>query len=316
MTLDHILLFRDIAASRSISKASELNEISQSAASQHLQELERQWGVELVDRTTRPIALTPAGRRYYEFCRETARLYQEFQDELEQLKGSTEGRCRVASIYSVGLSELVSLERIFRQWHPESELDVQYLQPARVYEAILADRADLGLVSYPEPRRELTLTPWRNERMMAAMCPGHRLAGRPEIRAEDLAGEDFIGFDPDLPVSREVRRYLREAGVEVELVTTFDNIQSMKEAVTQGHGLSLLPEPILRPDLEQRRLVAIPLAAPGLFRPLGIVRLKRKRLNRASESFLSLLTGAAKTLRATPSPAGPNAPADQGLQGA
>jgi DNA-binding transcriptional LysR family regulator len=275
-----------------------MNQVSQSAASQHLQELEKQWAVELVNRKTRPIALTPAGRRYYEFCRDAVRLYQDFQGELAQIKGSLDGVCRVAAIYSVGLSELSGLERVFRQWHPQSELEVQYLRPEKVYEAVLADRADLGLVSYPEAKRDLTVQPWRQERMVVAVHPGHRLAPRFQLRASDLAGEDFIGFDDDLPISRDVRRYLREAEVDVEQVMHFDNIQSMKEAVALGSGISILPEPVLRADVEQGRLRAIPLADPGLFRPLGIVRLRRKRLNRACESFLSLLTGSERSLRA------------------
>ncbi|MEZ5356818.1 MAG: LysR family transcriptional regulator [Bryobacteraceae bacterium] len=300
VTLDHLRLFRDIAATRSISKASEMNDISQSAASQHLQELERQWGVELINRKTRPIGLTHAGKRYHEFCREVVRLYQEFQGELAGIKGSVEGVCRVAAIYSVGLSELTGFERVFRQWHPECELEMQYLRPERVYEAVLADRADIGLVSYPEAKRELTVQPWRQERMVVAMRPDHRLAKKAQVTPQDLAGEDFIGFDDELPVSREIRRYLREADVEVEQVMHFDNIQSMKEAVALGSGISILPEPILAPDIEQGRLRGIALADPGLVRPLGIIRLRRKRLNRACESFLSLLTGASKSLRAAP----------------
>ena len=57
----------------------------------------------------------------------------------------------MASIYSVGLSEMVELEQEFARRSPEARLEVEYLRPERVYAAVLADDADLGLVSYPEP---------------------------------------------------------------------------------------------------------------------------------------------------------------------
>jgi len=288
VTLEQLQLFRDIAQHRSVSRGADLNGISQSAASQHLQEAEKQLDMQLVDRSTRPLTVTPAGRMYFDFCREVLRLRQEFEVNLESLKGSVEGVCRVASIYSIGLSEMSSLESEFSRRFPSAELKVEYLRPEKVYQAVLADSADVGLVSYPEPKRELKVTPWREEKMMVVTAPSHRLAARDSLGARDLQGEDFIAFDDDLPVSREIRRYLKESGVEVRQVQHFDNIHSMKEAVALGSGVSILPEPILRTDIQQGRLCAIPLDA-ALSRPIGILQQRRKRLNRATQSFLHLL---------------------------
>jgi DNA-binding transcriptional LysR family regulator len=288
VTLDHLQLFRDIAHSRSISKGAQLNEVSQSAASQHLQELERQLGVPLVDRRTRPLTLTQAGRLYHEFCRDVLRLRREFNVALEAQKGEVRGEVRVASIYSVGLSEMTCLESEFSRRWPEAKLSVEYLRPEKVYEAVEAETVDLGLVSYPEPSKEVKVTSWRDERMVVAVNPSHSLAGRAVVAPAELAGLAFVGFDQDLPIARHVRQFLRESGVEVDQVLHFDNIQTMKEAVTLGSGLSILPERILQADVEQGRLRAIALE-PGLSRPLGILQLRRKKLNRVTQSFLNLL---------------------------
>jgi DNA-binding transcriptional LysR family regulator len=265
-----------------------MNHISQSAASQHLQELERQFGVVLVDRRTRPLALTAAGRLYNDFCRDVLRLRREFEVALEAQKGQVQGTVRVASIYSVGLSEMTCLEQEFSRRCPEAELEVEYLRPEKVYEAVRAETVDLGVVSYPEANKEMKVTPWREERMVVAVNPSHGLAGRAVVAPEDLEGMAFVGFDEDLPIARDVKRFLREAGVEVNQVMHFDNIQTMKEAVALGSGLSILPEPILEADVEQGRLRAIALE-PGFSRPLGILQLRRKKLNRAAQSFLNLL---------------------------
>jgi len=69
----------------------------------------------------------------------------------------------------------------------------------------------------------------------------------------------------------------------------FDNLQTIKEAIALGSGVSIVPARILRNDLEQGRLAAVPIAAPGLVRPLGIIHRKKKRFHRAAQSFLDLL---------------------------
>jgi len=242
----------------------------------------------LFDRTTRPLTLTPAGRLYLDFCKDVVRRRQEFDAALDQMKGEVEGTVRVASIYSVGLSEMTRLEGDFANRFPGAKLEVDYLRPEKVYEAVLADHADLGLASYPEQSKDIRVIPWRQERMVVAVAPTHTLAPATSIEVKQLRGHHFIGFDEDLPISREVSRYLRDAGVDVATVMHFDNIQMIKEAVAIGSGISILPDRILRPDVEQGRLKIIPLE-PELFRPLGIVHLRKKKFNRAAQSFLQLL---------------------------
>lgn len=289
LTLDQLRLFRDLAQARSISRAAELNDISQSAASQHLQELERGFELKLVDRTRRPVALTEAGRLYFDFCRDVLHRREEFEVEMDRLKGIVEGVVRIASIYSVGISEMSHLQEEFSRRWPEAELRVDYLRPEKVYLAVQADQADLGLVSYPEANKEIKVIPWRSEVMVVAVAPTHPLAARPSVAPAELNGRDFIGFDEDLPISREITRYLEENSVEVNRVMHFDNIQTMKEAVALGEGVGILPDRIMRLEIQQGRMKAIPLVAPGLFRPLGIIHRRRKKFNRAAQSFLQLL---------------------------
>jgi LysR family transcriptional regulator, transcriptional activator of the cysJI operon len=289
VNFEHLKLFRDIGQSRSVSRGASLNAISQSAASQHIQELEKSLSVKLLDRSTRPLTVTPAGRLYFDLCRDILRRREEFDAALTNLEGDVEGTVRVASIYSVGLSEMWRLEAEFARRWPEAVLRVDYLRPERVYEAVGTDQADLGLVSYPEPTREVAVIDWRSEEMVVACAPGHPLTRYREIDPTELNGVEFIGFDEELPIRREVDRYFRDRDVTVNLIMHFDNLQMIKEAVMLGSGVSIAPARILQAEMEAGRLVAIPLVAPRLYRPLGIIHRRRKKFNRATQQFLSLL---------------------------
>lgn len=284
-------LFRDVAHLRSLSRAAQLNGISQSAATQHIQQLESKMGVELLDRSTRPLGLTAAGKLYADLCRDVLRRAEDFSASMADLKGAIEGTFRVASIYSIGLTEMPQLKEQFARMCPGVQLHVEYLRPNKVYEAVLSDHADIGFISYPEGNRDLTIIPWREERMAVAVYPSHPFASRTLLQPDELNHQNFIAFDEEVIIQRELERFFRENEIEVSIAMQFDNIQSIKEAVAQGAGISILPERTMAAEVEQRRLLAIPLDAPELVRPTGIIHRKKKKLSRAGIEFLQLVRG-------------------------
>jgi len=291
---DSIQLFKDIAQTRSFSKAALINRISQSAASQQVQELERELGMDLLDRSKRPLVVTQAGHLFADYCRDALRRKEEFEAALAGLKQTVEGTVRVASIYSIGLSEMVQLEREYSRRLPLAKLDVQYLRPEKVIAAVLNDDADLGLISYPESSRDIQVIPWRREEMVLATAPDHPLAKKAAeiqgaIAGTELEGVDFVSLDEDLPLRHEVDRFLRDLGVTVNVVKHFDNLQMIKEAVAQRMGVSILPARVMREEIRQRRLASIRIAGAELYRPLGIIHRKKKRFHQVAQAFLDLL---------------------------
>lgn len=288
-SFSQLKLFRDIAATRSVSKGAEMSGVSQSAASQMLKALEHSLGVKLLDSSTRPLTITEPGRLYLDMCRDILRRREAFQADLDQMLHEVEGTVRVASIYSVGVSEMSELEREFSSRQPGAKLSVEYLRPEKVYDAVVSDRCDIGLISYPEQTREVKVIDWRQEEMVVAASPDHDLARRKSMSVRELQGRDFIGFDEDLPIRQEIDRYLHERGVSVNVTLHFDNLQTLKEAVAETKAVSILPGRVLRNEVALGRLVAIRIEAPGLYRPLGIIHRKKKHFHPAAQAFLDLL---------------------------
>ena len=289
MSLENFKIFKDIAQTRRISRGAAMNGISQSAASQIIQQIERELGVELFDRSKRPLDLTETGKLYYEACRDMLRRYEQALAEIEAHKDEAGGAVRLACIYSIGLHEMARRTAEFQQSHPKARVHLEYLRPDKIYEAILADQTDLGILSYPAQSRELKVVPWRQERMTLVVYPAHRLAQRESVEAAELAGERFVGFDEDLAIRKALDRFLRDCGVTVEPALQFDNIQMIKEAVAIGSGISILPQQTVAEEVSQGRLRSIPLAGVSLARPVGIVYRKGKKLSPAAVQFLEFL---------------------------
>ena len=289
MSVSQFKVVRDIAQTNSVSRAAELNGISQSAASQLVRQLEKQLGVDLLDRSTRPVKLTSAGRLYSEACRDIVRRYAEMESELEALRKELAGTVRVASIYSIGLYEMARIKEKFEAIHSDANVRLDYVRPEKVYEAVANDGADLGLVSYPSPNKNIRVIPWRLENMVLVCHPSHPLAKKRSLSPRDLAGQDFVSFDPDLLIRKALDRFFRDHGVPRRVVLEFDNIQMIKEALAIGSGISILPERTVRHEAIEGRLVRLPIRAEGLVRPVGIIHRRTKKFSPAAERFLQFL---------------------------
>ncbi len=289
MTLSNLRLIRDVAAYQSVSKAAKLSDLSQSAASQALQEIEREVGVELFDRSRRPLAPTIAGKVYVDYCRDMLRRHETMQAELAAILNQGTGTVRIAAIYSVGLPEMSRIEKQFAERFPEARVDVRYLRPDRVWDAVAKDEADLGIMSYAESTREVVAIPWREEEMVVAVSPEHPMAVRDSVAASALSGMNFVGFDDDLPIQQHIDRYLKEQRVDVDMVLRFDNIEMIKQAVAHGAGISIMPERVMGEDLLQGRLMALRLQPADLFRPVRIVHRRRKVFSDVLLGMLELL---------------------------
>ncbi len=288
-SLESLQVFCDVARHRSFSQAAAVNGVSQSAVSQIVLALEERITVQLVDRSTRPLQLTPLGKRYYEGCNALVEQYRELEASIRSAQTEIDATVQVAAIYSVGLGDMGHYVERFTAQHPSARVQVEYLHPDRVYERVLEGTSDFGLVSFPRKSRDLSALPWREEPMVLACAPKHPLARSKAVRPLELAGHRYVGFVRDLVIRRHVDRFLREQGVTVDVVMEFDNIENIKKAIEISAGVALLPEPTLRREVQAGTLVGVPLAGARLSRPLGIILSRHHKLTSTVTRFIELL---------------------------
>ncbi len=289
MNIQTLRIFCDVVQHQSFSRGAAVNDVSQSAATQSVHRLERHFGVQLVDRGKRPFVLTPEGRACYEGFREVLESYDTAEARVRSLRKEISGTVRVAAIYSVGLHEMSRSMQDFMRRYPKAKVRLGFLHPNKVHDAVLNAEVDLGIISYPIASPDLGVIPLRSEQMVLVCNPKHKLASQTAVTAEHLEGEDFIGFDRDLSIRKEIDRYLRQRSVHVRMAMEFDNIETIKQAVEIGAGVSILPGPTVRKESAAGSLVAIRLITPELRRPLGIIHRQRKVFTPTVSKFVELL---------------------------
>lgn len=289
MQIEALKIFCDVVRLRSFSRGAEANQVMQSSASQTVHQLEEHLGVTLIDRSCRPWKLTPEGKAFYDGCREVVQRFLDLESEVKRSHEEANSVVSVAAIYSVGLGDMSQIIQQFSEMNHGARVQIEYLHPDRVYQGVLEETVDLGIVSFPQARRELTVIPWRQEAMVLACHPQHRLARQKKIGLSQIAGEKFVGFDKQLPIRREIDRYLKRHNVAVDVVMEFDNIEAVKRGVEVGSGVSILPEPTLQREVESGTLVAVPFAAKNFVRPLGIIHRRGRKFYPSTQRFMDLL---------------------------
>lgn len=288
MALDAIKVFCDVASTRSFSKAASTNAVTQSAISQRVMALEESLGVQLIDRSTRPLHLTEAGEIYFRGCREVLERYEALCDQIRSQSPPLRGEVVLASIYSAGIDLLNQVRAEFMSNHPRSDVRITYLKPREVHDAIIEEQVDFGLLSYPDRWRDLAAMPLRMETMVIVVRPDHPLSGYEKISATELGNWSLVGFDTSLPIARRQSAYLRMNGVEPRYLGRFDNIDTIKNFVVESEVAAILPRRTVQREVRQGILVALRLE-PLLQRPLAIVHARHRSLSGLSRRFVDYL---------------------------
>lgn len=289
MQIETFKLFCDLVETGSFSETAERNGITQSAVSQRIKALEDQYEVLLIERGRKNFAVTVEGDVFLKTARDMIDLYQSIAGSLRAMRDRVEGELKVSTVYSIGFHELPPILEVYRQRFAEVNPVLQYRRANQVYTDVLASKADVGLVAYPQARKGVEVeTVWKDKLVM--ICPpGHELAQQKSIELKQLDGQRFISFEPDLPTRKALDEMLKQAGVEVKEVMEFDNIETVKRGVQIEQALSIVPQDSVKAEIESGVLCKIDIAAQDVWRPLGVVRRRTKAITPAMREFISLL---------------------------
>jgi DNA-binding transcriptional LysR family regulator len=289
MQIESFKVFCDLAETESFTKAAQVNGITQSAVSQQISSLERQLKCLLIERSKKKFRLTREGQLLYEYGKQVIQAYESLLSKLQEVKDIVSGTIRVATIYSIGLHDLPPYLKRFLKAYPTVNVHVEYQRANQVYDDVLGNVVDLGLVAYPNRDPRLEIVPLRNETLSVICHPSHPLAKMKSITLSQLQDQRFIAFEPDIPTRKAIDKFLRDHDVTVRTVMEFDNIETVKRAVEIEAGISIVPHATVSQEVSKQTLCSIPFVDAPLHRPLAVIYKKSKVLSPAMRQFISLL---------------------------
>ena len=289
MQIESIKMFCDLSGTESFTKAAQINGITQSAVSQQIRAMERHFGCHLVERSKKKFRLTREGEMLNQYGLNIIKTYDELCCKLQDLQSVVSGTIRLATIYSIGLHDLPSYLRNYLRKYPEVSVQVEYRRATQVYEDIISNVADIGMVAYPTRDPKLDIIQLQRDTMVIIACPDHPFAKKESISIKELDGQHFIAFETGTPTRKAVDKVLKEKGISVEIVMEFDSVETVKRAVEINNGVALVPSRTVSLELESHSLSVLPLNDVVLYRPLAALVKKDKFLSPAMREFITEL---------------------------
>ena len=252
LTLRQVRYFIATAEFGQISQAAIHLNISQSAVTSAIQELEGMLGVALFTRTAQGMNLTDSGRH---FLNHAYSIQRSVDDALNSPQPDTrvEGTLKVAASYTVmGYFLPHHLQRL-AQWYPELELQLFEDERASIERGLLDGRYDIAVL--------LTETLFNSERRLW-LPSRHPLGEKADLGLADVAGEPYIMLTVD-EAGQSALRYWQQSGHRPQVILHTSSVEAVRSMVANGSGVAILSDLVYRPwSLEGKRIETLSLVDP------------------------------------------------------
>lgn len=289
MQIFNFKIFSDLVESKSFSKAAKMNGITQSAVSQQIQSMERNFKTLLIDRTQKQFSLTQEGQLVYKTSKEILHTFAKLEGDLSELKTITSGIIRISTIYSIGLYELPGIVQNFQNTYPAVNVRLSYRRAENIYEEISEGMVDFGIVAYPVKTRQIEITHFTTDNLVLIMPPNHPLATAEKFSVKMLSGQKFIGFEAGTPTRKAIDQIFEKNNTSVSMAMEFDNVDTVKRAVEIYQGIAFVPHATVMQEQKDGALKIIELQGEEYKRPLAILNRKGRVFTPAMKKFMDML---------------------------
>jgi DNA-binding transcriptional LysR family regulator len=280
-----------LAEAQSFTKAAGNEYVVQSALSQQLRKLEDELGVALFERTTRSVALTPAGEALLPLMHQVLAGVDQIKFDAQALSGTVAGRLTVGMMEVPSESlDVAALMATFHARYPEVSVTLRSGGSDLLIEAVRDRKLDVAVVgsNVSTPTGRLTLTELFTEPLVAVLPSSHELAGRRSVLLDQLAALPFIDFPPGYGLRHETDRGF--AGVTRRVAFEVTRVDEVIQFVSQDLGVALLPESVAISRVgDNPRLALRPVAGANLYRQVNLVAPARPLRSAASQAFIGCL---------------------------
>jgi DNA-binding transcriptional LysR family regulator len=282
----HVRTLREIARHGSFSRAAESLRLSQPAVSLHMRQLEARCGTALLERVGKRAFPTPAGALLLDHAGRAFAELEAAQEALRQLRGVVAGRLRLGTGATASIHLLPPLLRGLRARYPELELVVVTGNAPEIAAAVAGNELDVAIVTLPVSGRQLAVTPFLVDPLVAVGPPSLVWPRRGGLTAAALARYPLIVYERGGTIRRVIDTWFRRGGVQPRVVMELGNEEAIKKLVGAGLGVSVSPVMAVRDEVRAGALRMRPLSPP-LVRRLGVIRRRDKPETPALRVFLT-----------------------------
>lgn len=294
LNLYKLEIFSIVVQTGSFSAAAERLLLTQPAVSQHIQDLEASLGTRLFDRGRRGVTLTPAGETLHDYTRTILRLLAEAEAAVTDVSQLAEGQMTVAATPGISVYYLPDWIQAFRAGYPNLTVHSRTNITPEIVDALKAGKIDIGLVEgelNSGAGQGIGVVELENVEQFVVVGPSHAWWGRDSLVCGDLNGQIFVMRQRNSQTRLWLDSRFQAAGTAIHIAAEFDNVESIKRAVTKGMGISILPGYAISAEVKAGSLAAIPVTDKPLQRTLKLLWNEENFLPPVCRMFVRHLLG-------------------------
>ena len=282
MTLRHMKIFVAVFENSSITKAAKELHLAQPSVSFSIKELEDYYGQRFFERIGRRIYPTSAAGDFYGYAVHIVSLFETMEKELKN--GDELGTIRIGASITIGTHILPTLVKTFQEIFPDIRMEAVVNQSAAIEQHVLHNHIDIGMIETQPVSDAVCAVPFLEDELVAIVPKEHPLAGERGVTLSEMARYPFL------------MREKGSAGREISVRPAWESssTQAIVQGVAKGLGVAVLPDLLVRRDLEQGVVFRAWLLRP-IHRKLNLIYHKSKYFSKSMTTFLELCETYGKT---------------------
>ncbi|WP_411844474.1 cidABC operon transcriptional activator CidR [Salinicoccus sp. HZC-1] len=284
MDIKHMRYFVAIVKAGSMTEASNRLYISQPTISKAIQDIETELGISLFDRNKKKIALTDAGRVFYDQCEEIIRLHTELPNDLKNMVGIRQGHIKIGLPPIMDVSRLMIIIKDFHDLYPKITFQLIESGSRTIESRLIQNEIDIGITVLPTESDHFDNFNFISESLCLVVHENHPLASRESVHLKELKSESFIMFNEDFYLNEIIASACKNAGFMPDIISKTSQWNFIEEMIDAELGICIMPESVAK--LLKSSSVTMQITEPALKWRLGVIWNKDQYINFITKEWL------------------------------
>ncbi len=289
LNLNQLRAFYQVAKCQNVSLAARQLFVSQPAVTAQVKLFEESCGLKLFKKKGRNLILTDEGKTLFNFSRKIFEYEKKIEDAVAQMKALKKGNLKLGSARTYARYFMPFLLTGFRNAFPDIKIHLDEGSSREMIHSLIELKNEVVIIAKADDHPNIAYIPFSREELVLILSPNHRLVRQDSISLEQMAEEAIIMKDPGSGTRRLVDGLFSDNGITPNVLMETGDAEIIKLLVQHGEGISFLVKEAVAIELQEKKLVSVPLKADPLFLDVTIAYLKNQPLSPPAQAFLDSL---------------------------
>jgi DNA-binding transcriptional LysR family regulator len=289
INLNQLRVFYEAARTGSFTGAARKLCITQPAVTAQIKTFEDQCNLKLFKKKGRSLYLSDEGNTLFEYTRRIFEYEREVEDVIEEMRELKRGILRLGTSKAYARYFMPFLISSFREAYPHIKVYLDEGSSLDIMRSLVNLKNEVAVIARVEDDPNVTFLPFKRDDLVLILAPGHGLAKKKSVSAEDLVNHPMIMKEAGSGTRKQVNDLFSRKGLTPNVLMETSNTEFIKQLVQQGEGISFIVEEAVDAEIRENRLATVPVAGEKLSLDVSIAYLRDQHLSHPARAFVDML---------------------------